>query len=113
MTQQTKERRFEKAKKLFAKLKIQKRGNFLIFFSDEKNFQQDQKVNWKNDRLLCANADEVPIVMETKYPATIMVLGVVSNKSDITTPYFFKQGLRVNADAYLKVLQNVVVSWMK
>ena len=63
--------------------------------------------------MLCANADEVPIVMKTKYPATVMVLDVVSNEGDIMTPHLFKQGLRVNADAYLDVLQNVVVPWMK
>ena len=71
MTHQTKERRFNKAKKLLAKLKNPKERKPLIFFSDEKNFQQDQKVNWKNNRWLCANADVVPIVMKTKYPATV------------------------------------------
>jgi len=78
MKQQTKERRFEKAKKLLIKLQNPKERKPLIFFSVEKNFQQDQKVNWKNNRWLGANADEVPIVMKTKYPATNMVLGVVS-----------------------------------
>jgi inhibitor of nuclear factor kappa-B kinase subunit alpha len=28
-------------------------------------------------------------------------------------PYFFDQGLKVTADVYLKVLQDVVVPWMK
>jgi len=51
--------------------------------------------------------------MKTKYPATVMVLSVVSNKGDIMTIHSFKQGIRVNADAYLDVLQNVVVQWMK
>ena len=62
---------------------------------------------------MCANADEVPLVMKTKYPATVIVLGVVSNKGDIMTSHSFKQGLRVNSDAYLDVLQNAVVPWMK
>jgi len=60
---------------------------------------------------LCANVDEVPIVKKTKYSSTVMVLGVVSNV--VMTPHFFKQGLGVNADAYIDVLQNVVVPWMK
>ena len=51
--------------------------------------------------------------MKTKYPATVMVLGVVSNEGDIMTLYFFKQGLKGNANAYLDVLQNDVVPWMK
>jgi len=99
MTQQTKERRFEKAKKLLAKLNNTTERKPLIFFFDEKNFQQE-------------NADKVPIVMKTKYPATVMVLCVVSKECNIMTPHFFKQGLEVNADAYLDVLQNGVVPWM-
>ena len=91
MTRQTKERRFKKSKKLLAKLKNPKERKPFIFFSEEKNFQQDQKVNWKNNRWLCANADEVPIVIKTKYPATIMVLGVVSNEGYIMTPHFLNR----------------------
>ena len=51
--------------------------------------------------------------MKTKYPATFILLGVVNNEGDITTPHFFKQGFRVKSDAYLDVLQNLVVPWMK
>ena len=47
--------------------------------------------------------------MKTKYPVTVIVLGVVSNEGDIMTPHLFKHGLRVNVNAYLDVLQNVVV----
>ena len=88
------DRRFEKAKKLLTKLKNPKERKSLIFFSDEK----------KNNIWSCANADEVPIVMKTKYPALVMVLGVVSNEDDIMISDFFKQGLRVNADAYIDIL---------
>ncbi|EZA52817.1 hypothetical protein X777_08140 [Ooceraea biroi] len=94
MTQQTKERRFEKVRKLLTKLKNPKEAKPLIFFSDEKNFQQDRR----NNRWLCENPNEVPIVMKTKFPATVMALGVVSNEGDIMTPHFFPQGLKVNAD---------------
>lgn len=113
LSDQLKERRLEKAKKLLSKLKNPKEKNPLIFFSDEKNFQQDQIVNRKNNRWLCENAHEVPILMKTKFPATVMVLSVISNEGDIMSPHFFQQGLRVTADVYLEVLRNSVIPWMK
>jgi hypothetical protein len=84
----------------------------LIFFSDEKNFTQDQKVNRKNNRWLCSDPTEVPIVMSTKFPANVMVLGVVSNKSDVMPPHIFAKGLKINTDEYLKVMEDVVKPWM-
>lgn len=113
MMQQTKERRLEKAKKLLSKLKNSKEKNPLIFFSDEKNFQQDQVVNKRNNRWLCMDVNEVPIIMKTKFPTAVMVMGVVSNEGDIMPPHFFLRGSRLNADAYLEVLRQIVVPWMK
>ena len=42
--------------------------------------------------------------MHTKFPATVMVLGV----SNEVPPHFFPQELRVNAAAYIEVLEAVV-----
>jgi hypothetical protein len=74
----------------------------LIFFSDEKNFLQDQKIYRKNNPWLCADISEVPIVMVTKFSATVMVLGVVSNEGNIMPPHFFEKGLKINAQEYLR-----------
>lgn len=82
-------------------------------FSDEKNFNQDQKVNSKNNRWLCDDPTEVPIVMQTKFPATVMTLAVVSNKGDVMPPHFFEAGLKINTDVYIEVLSNVVKPWME
>ncbi|EFN86287.1 hypothetical protein EAI_08893, partial [Harpegnathos saltator] len=51
-------------------------------------------------------------VMHTKFPATVMVLGVVSNEGHVMPPHFFRQGLRVNAAAYIEVLETVVKPWI-
>jgi hypothetical protein len=112
LNEATKERRFAKAKILLNRLKTPAANNQLIFFSDEKNFSQDQKVNRKNNRWLCADITEVPIVMATKFPATVMVLGVVSNEGDVMPPHFFAKGLKINAEEYIKVLRDVVKPWM-
>ena len=45
MNQATKERRLVKAKALLNRFKHPPSPNILIFYSDEKNFNQDQKVN--------------------------------------------------------------------
>lgn len=50
--------------------------------------------------------------MHTKFPVTVMVLGVVSNEGHGMPPYFFPQGLRVNAAAYIEVLETVVKPWI-
>ena len=112
MNAATKERRAERARALLNKFKNPPANDILIFYSDEKNFSQDQKVNRNNNRWLCSDPSDVPIIMATKFPATVMVLGVVSNKGDVMPPYVFEAGLRVNADVYLDVLRNTVKPWM-
>ncbi len=112
MNQGTKERRLAKAKKLLWKLKKPTEHKQLIFFSDEKNFSQDQKVNRRNNRWICADRSNVPIVMATKFPATVMVLGVVSNQGDVMPPHFFPKGRKINTQEYLTVLKEVVKPWM-
>ncbi len=96
MSEATKARRLEKSKKLLAKIKHPSVPNQLIFFSDEKNFTQDQKINRRNNRWLCSYPSEVPIVMSTKLSANVMVLSVVSNEDDVMPPHFFSKGLKVN-----------------
>ncbi len=112
MSEATKTRRLEKAKKLLARIKHPTVPNPLIFFSDEKNFTQDQKVNCRNNGWLCSDPTEVPIVMATKFPANVMVLGVMSNGGDVMPPHIFPMGLRVNTDEYLDVMKTVVKPWM-
>jgi hypothetical protein len=65
-------------------------------------------VNSRNNRWLCDNPSEVLIVMKTKFPTMVMVLGVVSNKGDVMPPHVFEAGPRVNTDVYINVLTNVV-----
>ena len=50
-------------------------------------------------------------VMKTKFPATVMVFGVVSSEGHIMPPYIFEVGLKVNTKVYLDVLKSVVIPW--
>lgn len=112
MSEATKETRYKKAKALLNSLKHPSSSRQLIFFSDEKVFNQDQKINSRNNRWLCQEISEVPIVMQTKFPASVMVLGVVSNEGDVMPPHFFDKGARINAALYINTLETVVKPWM-
>uniref|UniRef100_A0A182NWS3 Uncharacterized protein n=1 Tax=Anopheles dirus TaxID=7168 RepID=A0A182NWS3_9DIPT len=41
-----------------------------------------------------------------------MVLGCVSSEGDVMPPHFFEQGLWLNADGYVKLLDMVVKPWI-
>ena len=47
--------------------------------------------------------------MKTKFPATVMVFGVVSSEDHIMPPHIFEVGLKVNTDVYLDMLKSVVI----
>ena len=52
-----------------------------------------------------------PRVMKTKFPAMVMVFGVVSSEGNIMPPQIFKVGLKVNTKEYLDMLKSVVIPW--
>ena len=58
---------------------------------------------------IATNNRDVPRVMKTKFPATVMVFGVVSIEGHIMPPHNFEVGLKVNTKAYLDVLKSVVI----
>ena len=60
---------------------------------------------------IAKNNKDVPRVMKTKFPATVMVFGVVSSEGHIMPPHIFEFGLKVNTKVYLDVLKSVVIPW--
>ena len=60
---------------------------------------------------IATNNRDVPKEMKTKFPATVMVFGVVSSEGHIMPPHIFKVGLKVNTKVYLDVLKSVVIPW--
>ena len=57
------------------------------------------------------NNRDVSRVMKTKFPASVMVFGVVSSEGHIMLPHIFEVGLKVNTKVYLDVLKSVVIPW--
>ena len=60
---------------------------------------------------IATNSRDVPMVMKTKFLATVMVFGVVSSEGHIMPPHIFQVGLKVNTTVYLDVLKSVVIPW--
>ena len=60
---------------------------------------------------ITTNNRDVPRVMKTNFPATVLVFGVVSSEGHIMPPYIFEVGLKVNTKVYLDVLKSVVLPW--
>ena len=60
---------------------------------------------------IATNNRDMPRVMKTKFPATVMVFGVVSSEGHIMPPHIFEFGLKVNTKVYLDVLKSVVILW--
>ena len=65
----------------------------------------------QNYRWIAMNNRDVPNVMKTKFPAMVMVFGVVSSDGYIMPPHIFEVGLKVNPKVYLDVLKCVVIPW--
>ena len=74
---------------------------------DNRNIASTLKMQMQN----ATNNRDVPMVMKTKFPATVMVFGVVSSEGHIMPPHLFELGLQVNTKVYLDVLKSVVIPW--
>ena len=57
------------------------------------------------------NNRDVPRMMKTMFPDTVMVFGVVSSEGHIMPPHIFEVGLKVNTKVYVDVLKNVMIPW--
>ena len=60
---------------------------------------------------IATNNRDLPGEMKTKFPATVMVFGVVSSEGHIMPPHIFEVGLKVNTKVYLDMLKSVVIPW--
>ncbi|QQP52251.1 Uncharacterized protein FKW44_004345 [Caligus rogercresseyi] len=82
---------------------LKSHGGRIILFSDEKNWTVDRSYNVQNDRWLAKEREEIPAVFTTKFPASVMTLGVICSTGEE----------RVNAERYCEVMEEVVIPRMK
>ena len=60
---------------------------------------------------IATNNRDLHRVKKTKFPATVMVFGVVSSDGHIMPPQIFEVGLKANTKVYLDVLKCLVITW--
>ena len=60
---------------------------------------------------IAMNNRDMPRLMKTKFPATVMVFDVVSSEGHIMPVHIFEVGFKVNTKVYLDVLKSVLISW--
>ena len=60
---------------------------------------------------IATNNWDVPRVMKTKFPATVIVFDVVSSEGHMMPTHIFEVGLKVNTKVYFDVLKSVVIPW--
>ena len=71
----------------------------------------DPSYDSQNHCWIATNNRDMPKVMKTKFPAMVMVFGVISSEGHIMPPHIFEVGLKVNTKVYLDVLKSVVIPW--
>ncbi len=110
ITDAMKAKRVAQCELLLSSLKHQATGR-MCFFTDEKIFTVEQKVNRRNNRWLTTDPGEVPIVGKRKFPTSVHILLLISSEGHIMPPHYFSGN--VNKEVYLDVLQSKVKPWME
>ena len=82
-----------------------------IYFSHEKIFCDDAKINCQNDRWIYKDPDDVPVIGIIKFPSRLYLLEVISDEGDVMS-HFFGKGQTVTKEVYLDVIKNVGKPWI-
>ena len=83
----------------------------LMLSTDPSYYNRTIASTLKMQIWIATNNRDVPRVVKTKFPATVMVFGVVSSESHIMPPHIFEVGLKVNTKVYLDVQKSVMIPW--
>ena len=105
-----KARRLERSELLITSLK-HRDASQIRFFSD-KIFCVDVKISHQNDRRICKDPADIPVIGAAKFPARVHVLEVISNEEDVMPPQFFGKGQNMMKEVYLDVMKTMVKPWM-
>ena len=80
---------------------------------DKKKFVVDEKTNCDNSQVIAKSHKEVPVVMESKHPLSVMVFLAVAGDGRIMCPHFIKAETKINTSKYVKTLKEVLMPWIK
>ena len=85
----------------------------VLFFIDEIKFVVDEVGNGWNLRILVPNQLEIPHIMQSKYPALVILFSGVAGDGNVMLPHFMKTGIKINSSEYIEVLQRVMLPRIK
>lgn len=107
-------KRMTRGKKIKSFLKASPRPD--VIWTDEKIFTVEQTHNRQNDRLYCANIEDIPLSLRTcfirQHPASVMVWGGVCDNGLKTPLIVIPQGVKVNSQVYIELLETQVLGWI-
>ena len=83
----------------------------LMFSTDPSYDHRTTASTLKMQIWIATNNRDVPRVMKRKFPAKVMIFGVVTSEGHIMPPHIFEVGSKVNTKVYLDVLKSVVIPW--
>ena len=83
------------------------------FFVDEKKFVVDEVSNKQNIRIVAFDPSEVPPVMQSINPASVMVFAAVASDGKMMPPHFIEAGLKINKAEYLEILKDILMPWIR
>ena len=92
-------------------LKLFQRVFFFLLSTDPGYDNRTIASTLKMHIWIATNNRDVPRVMKTKFPATVIIFGMVSSEGHIMPPHIFEVCLKVNTKVYLDVLKSVVNPW--
>ena len=107
LTTRSRALRGERCPKLLNHLKH--RGGHVRVFVDEKKFFIDEVTNRQNIRVIAFGPSEVPNVMQSKNPASVIVFAAVASDGKVMPPHFTEAGLKINTAEHLKILKDVLM----
>lgn len=107
-------KRLARCKQLLSKLK---KGMAVIIFTDEKVFTIDSVSNSRTNRYISPKPvkevpDSIKHVFKTKHPASVMVFGLVASDGKKMPPVFIPNGVKINSDEYIRILESHVKPWI-
>ena len=102
--------RGERCPKLLNHLKH--KGGHVCVFVDEKKFVVDEVANPQNTPVIAFGPWEVPSVMQSKNPASVIAFTAVAS-DNVMPPHFIEASLKINTAEYLKILKDYLIPWIR
>ena len=88
-------------------------GIDVSFFADEKKFVVGEVSNQRNSMIFELNLLEKPHNIEIKSFVSVMKFSGVASHRNKTPQYFIKESLKISTAKYIKVLQTLMLSYIK